>query len=85
MDDRPDSKYLKCLFHYSVSVKASAGSHCYCTVSAVLAGQSMALKRNSEEFIAGGRCTSMLFLLTCTLGSRYYQRQTSEVPVDRTS
>lgn len=42
IDDRPDSKYLLCLFHYSASVKASV------TVSAVLAGWSMALKRYSE-------------------------------------
>lgn len=52
-DDRPDSKYLMCLFHYSVSVKASARATV--TLSAVLAVRSMALKRNSEEFIARGR------------------------------
>lgn len=82
VDDRPNSKYLMCLFHYSVSVKASVGATV--TVSAVLAVRSMALKRNSEGIhsrdAARGR-----FLLTCTSGSRYSQRQTLEVPVDRTS
>lgn len=46
IDHRPNSKYLMCLFHYSVSVKASAGATV--TVSAVLAVRSMALRRNSE-------------------------------------
>lgn len=35
VDDRPKSKYVICLFHYSVSVKASVGATV--TVSAVLA------------------------------------------------
>uniref|UniRef100_A0A3Q1FGN6 Uncharacterized protein n=1 Tax=Acanthochromis polyacanthus TaxID=80966 RepID=A0A3Q1FGN6_9TELE len=45
-DDRPDNKYLMCLFHYSVSVKANVGVTV--TVSAVLAVRSMALRRNTE-------------------------------------
>lgn len=51
IDDGPDSKYLMCLFHYSVSVKASVGATV--TVSAVLAVRSMALKRNSEGIHSG--------------------------------
>ncbi len=66
-DDRPNSKYLMCLCHYSVSVKASEGATV--TVSAVLAGGSMALRRNSEGIHKRGA-----FLLTCTSRSRHYQR-----------
>lgn len=51
VDDRPDSKYLLCLFHYSVSVKTSVGATV--TVSAVLAVQSMVLKRYSEGIHSG--------------------------------
>ena len=71
VDDRPNSKYLMCLFHYSVSVQASVGATV--TVSAVLAGRSMALKRNSEGIHNGGHV-----LLNCTSGRRYHQRQTLE-------
>lgn len=46
VDDSPDGKYLLCLFHYSVSVKASMGATV--TVSAVLAVRSMVLKRCIE-------------------------------------
>lgn len=62
----------KCvLFHYSVSVKAIVGATV--TVSAVLAVLSMALKRNSEEIHSRDAAWGC-FLLTCTSGSRYYQR-----------
>lgn len=79
MDDRPNSKYLMCLLHYSVSVKASEGATV--TVSAVLAVRSMALRRNGEGIHNGGAFFADLHVAD----SRYYQRQTSKVPVDKTS
>lgn len=82
LDGRADNKYLMCLFHYSVSVKASVGVSV--TVSAALAVWSMALERNTEG-IHCRRAVWGRFLLTCTMSSRYYQRQTLKVPVDRTS
>lgn len=59
VDDRPDSKYLMCLFHYSVSVKASAGATV--TVSAALAVRSMALTRNSKGIHSGDAARGCLF------------------------
>lgn len=52
IDDRPNRKYLMCLFHYSVSVTASVTANV--SVSAVLAARSMALKWNSKEIHNGG-------------------------------
>lgn len=76
IDDRPNRKYLMCLFHYSVSVTASVAASV--SVSEVLAARSMALKWNCKG-IHKGSC----FLLTCTSGSRF-QWLTLEVPVDKT-
>lgn len=67
VDDWTDSKYLMCLFHYSVSRLVWGGGTV--TVSAVLAVRSMVLKRNSED-IHSGDTVQGCFLLTCILGSR---------------
>lgn len=82
VDDRPDYKYLMCLFQHSVSVKATV--RVTVTISAALAFQSTALRRNTEG-IHDGNAARGCFMLTCTSSGRYDQRQTSKVPVDRTS